>query len=236
MTRTIERNYRKNPHTASFLQTFHSATKGLPSDVDGENDYVTPAERQLAEADDLLNLVPDAPADLRSPAQRNLMDRLVAQITELDAGLGAAAGEWTVKATIHGGYWTPGREGTASAWISRMIAKVSELKTSAKVTTAPVAEVADGRYAIEEDGVLKFFKVKNGRRPGFVFLDIQASDDWHAIRDLTRIRKIVALIAQDAEAALCRYGQELGRCGDCDRTLTDELSRSIGRGPICRNK
>jgi hypothetical protein len=32
------------------------------------------------------------------------------------------------------------------------------------------------------------------------------------------------------------YGTELGQCSRCNRHLTDELSRSLGIGPDCRNK
>lgn len=230
-TTTRERNYTRNPHTARFLQTFHSGIGSTGRDYR--------AEMAETEAEDLLNEVPvEAPkGDARSPRQAELMDSLIAQITELDEELGRAAGEWTAKATAHGGYWTPGREGTASAWISKMIAKVQALKAAEKLTAAPATvTVEDGRYAIEEDGVLRFFKVKNGRRPGFVFLDIQASDEWHKISNVARIRKVVALIAQDAEEASLRYGRELGICGDCGRTLTDETSRARGRGPICDAK
>ena len=223
-TQTRERNYRKHPHTARFLMAFHTAG----------------GTRPVAEEIDLLNEVPvEAPkGDARSPRQAELMDSLIAQITDLDAELGAAARTWTDNATAHGGYWTPGREGTASAWISKMIAKVSELKAAAKAapTTEPVAQVEDGRYAVEEDGVLKFFRVKNGRRPGFVFLDIQASDDWHKVTNVARIRRVVALIAQDPKAAMIRYGHELGECGRCGRTLTDEASRAAGIGPVCQSK
>lgn len=229
---TRERNYTRNPHTARFLQTFHS---GIGSTG---RDYRAEMAAEI-EAEDLLNEVPvEAPkADHRSPRQAELMDSLIAQITDLDEELGRAAGEWTANATAHGGYWTPGREGTASAWISKMIAKVAELKAAAKVA-APAAPVTveDGRYAVEEDGVLRFFKVKNGRRAGFVFLDIQASDEWHKISNVTRIRKIVALIAEDPKAAMVRYGHELGECGRCGRTLTDEASRAAGIGPICIDK
>lgn len=222
-TQTIERNYRRNPHTARFLRTFH--------DANGANNGRT-EETSV----DLLNLVPET-TDLRSPRQAELMTSLVAQITDLDTELGIRTGEWTAKATA-AGHWTPGREGTASAWITKMIAKVAELKAAAKTTapTTPAAEVADGRYAVEEDGVLKFFKVTNGRRPGFVFLDVQASDEWHKVSNVTRIRAIVALIAQDAHAAMIRYGHELGECGRCGRTLTDAASREAGIGPICASK
>lgn len=232
--KVIERNYRKNPHTANFLMTFHTGGRGLPADLVADDSAALAAE---AAQDDLLNLVPaDTTADLRSPAQASLMERLVAQITELDSEAGAQARTYTDGMTEHG-LWTPGRDGKASRWISNMIAKVSALKAAAQTApTTPATEVADGRYAVEEDGVLKFFKVKNGRKAGFVFLDIQASDEWHKVSNVTRIRKVLALIAVDAKAAMVRYGQEIGECGHCGRTLTDEASRAAGIGPICASK
>lgn len=96
--------------------------------------------------------------------------------------------------------------------------------------------VADGRYAVEHEGTLKFYKVKNGRKPGYVFLDVQASDDWHSIRTPRRIHEILALIAEDELSAARRYGMELGKCSRCGRTLTDETSRAYGIGPDCRSK
>lgn len=229
---TIARNFKKNPHTANFLMTFHAASAGLPSDIaTGENDYQTPAEA------DLLNLVPERTAtDARSPRQAELMESLIKQIGELDLDLGCQAASWTMRATTNGTYWTAGREGTASAWITKLIAKVSELKSAAKVTVTTSPEVADGRYAVEEDGTLKFFRVKNGRKAGFVFLDVQASDDWHPVRNLARITSILKLIAVDAHAAMVRYGHELGECGRCGKTLTDAASRAAGIGPTCAGK
>lgn len=197
------------------------------------------AEQELAATEaqeDLLDSVPvEHVADMRSPRQAELMDSLIAQIAELDTQAGAAAQAYTERMTT-AGRWTPGREGNASAWISRMIAKVTELRAAKPAQPATQVEVADGRYAIEENGTLKFFRVKNGNRAGFVFLDIQASDDWHSIRNVTRIRAILALIAQDPHAAMVRYGHELGVCGRCGRTLTDEASRAAGIGPVCQDK
>lgn len=236
----IERNYTKNPHTARFLMAFHTAggtrTGGAVAEYSRDDNA---AEYELATQEtsaDLLDLVPDAPADLRTASQANYMEVLIREILELDVELGKAAREWTDKATA-AGHWTPGRAGTASDWIGRMIARRDLLKVTAKArTTTPAAEVADGRYAVEEGGTLKFFRVKNGRKAGFVFLDVQASDDWHAVRNVTRIREILALIAVDAKAAMLRYGRELGECGHCGRTLTDAASRAAGIGPICASK
>lgn len=106
----------------------------------------------------------------------------------------------------------------------------------AVVKTRP--EVADGRYAVEdEDGTLKFYKLKNGRKAGYVFLDVQASDDWFAIRNPRRIDAVLAAIVEAGELnAARRYGIELGKCSRCGRTLTDETSRAYGIGPDCRAK
>jgi hypothetical protein len=196
------------------------------------------AEREMTE--DLLDLVPqDQVADLRSTAQTELMASLVHQITELDGEAGSQARTYTEGMTERG-LWTPGFEGNASAWISRMIAKVKELKNATPVQPTQAPEVADGRYAVEEDGTLKFFHVRNGkadtRWARFVFMDIQASDDLYPLKDRARKASVLALISADPETAMNRYGQELGVCGDCGRTLTDETSRRIGRGPVCRSK
>lgn len=113
-------------------------------------------------------------------------------------------------------------------------ASEEEFRAAQRPVTRP--HVADGRYAVEEDGELKFFKVKNGRKAGFVFLDIQASDDWHSIRNPRRIDAILALIAEAGEVnAMRRYGIEIGSCGRCGRTLTSEY-RHLGIGPVCIDK
>lgn len=242
---TRERNYTKNPHTARFLQTFHS---GIGSNgVNYREGIVTETEAlelEAAQDVDLLDLVDDNEVrDLRSPGQRSFMDDLIGRLTRLDPAAGEAARAFTELTTGKGG-WTPGREGNASEWINRMISKEAELKAqgrqAAPVPTTETPEVPNGRYAVEEDGTLKFFHVRHGkantRWAGFVFVDIQASDDTYPLKDRARKARVLALIAQDVETALNRYGQELGVCGDCGRTLTDETSRSIGRGPVCRSK
>jgi len=100
--------------------------------------------------------------------------------------------------------------------------------------------VRNGRYAVTEaDGVLRFYRVNTpdeGRWAGFTFVEVQASEELHPVKDKARRTKILALIAADPKAAMLRYGQEIGSCGHCGRTLTNELSREIGIGPICRAK
>lgn len=117
-------------------------------------------------------------------------------------------------------------------------AKIDWLKTQprlwSKVEKTP--EVPAGRYAITgENGQTVFLKVsvsKNGR----TFVAIQAGSDYHT----TAWPVAKALLAKIAEAgldaAMIRYGRELGVCGRCGRELTDEESRAAGIGPVCRAK
>lgn len=103
--------------------------------------------------------------------------------------------------------------------------------------TAEPAKLFEGRYAIDFEGQLRFFKVEYGKNKweGYVFIKEQAGDDLFAVRNKQRRERITAAILNDPDA-LARYGQELGVCGDCGRTLTDETSRAIGIGPVCRDK
>lgn len=92
-------------------------------------------------------------------------------------------------------------------------------------------------YAVEIGGTVKFFRIKAGRKPGFYFIDAQASDDFHEIRSYsTKMEIIKAILDFGPDAAQEAYGQEIGRCGRCYRTLTDATSRARGIGPECWSK
>lgn len=127
---------------------------------------------------------------------------------------------------------------------SKAIDLLKEGLASERAKQAPKAKgsgpaVPNGRYAVEEDGVLKFFKVntpEEGRWEGFTFVDIIASDTPYPIKNRERRKAILATIAEDAQAAMLRYGVELGHCGHCGRPLTNEESRALGIGPVCRSK
>lgn len=112
---------------------------------------------------------------------------------------------------------------TASAEVQRLLAE---------------HKVPDGGYAVEdEDGTLHFYAVKvvfkdTGRRG----LREQASDTLHRMyagQQLGALRRIVEVGLKQAGE---RYAAELGMCYACRRTLTDETSRALGIGPICRGK
>jgi hypothetical protein len=85
----------------------------------------------------------------------------------------------------------------------------------------------EGRYAVStEDGHLAFYNVTE--RGVFV----QASDSLHRVPGAAGQAIITKILVDPAEASRT-YGRELGKCGVCNRTLTDEHSREHGIGPIC---
>lgn len=100
-----------------------------------------------------------------------------------------------------------------------------------------------GRYAIladpdgDQEDIL-FFKVDvptEGRWNGYVFVSRQASDDLYPVKArVFREQYINSIIRQGWKDCLLRYGQKIGKCGHCGRTLTNEESRAYGIGPVCR--
>lgn len=126
----------------------------------------------------------------------------------------------------------------ASQWIDALLKLPYAIKdTPAKIAPAP----EPGYYAVrlEEEGPLKFYRVRNGKPGGrwenFTFVDAQASDEFHPVKSAaTRSRIYRAIEDANPAAARALYGQTIGRCGVCGRTLTDELSRALGIGPVCR--
>jgi hypothetical protein len=123
--------------------------------------------------------------------------------------------------------------------------RIDELKATPRpARTVPVAEEAPavpaGRYAVTgEEGHTVFVKVDRpteGRWAGYVFVKVQAGDDEHRVSRATEAALLAKIEAVGPQAAMIRYGLELGHCGHCGRTLTNEASREAGIGPICLAK
>lgn len=122
---------------------------------------------------------------------------------------------------------------------SRVITALQKLPKAAGRVTPVAHSVPNGRYAIEHGGTLKFYKVNTpteGKWAGRTFVEVQASSEFYPIRNQAERQLILAHIADDIRGAMLRYGQEIGSCGHCGRTLTNEESRELGIGPICRGK
>lgn len=182
----------------------------------------TASEKQVAFITSLLN-----EKDLRAGGKVTATDDELPAIIE---SMKAKASTLTIK--------------DASAWITRLL----DLPKTANVQQVRMSspEVADGRYAVDSstigdgnDSGIRFYRVRTpeeGKWAGFTFVDAQASDDLHPIRNRAHRSQILKAIAADPIECLQRYGHELGCCGVCARTLTDETSRAIGIGPVCRER
>jgi hypothetical protein len=101
---------------------------------------------------------------------------------------------------------------------------------------ATQAEVPAGRYAVEIDGTVRFYAVdrpETGRWAGWTFVERQVSDDFMRISKGEQARALEAIREAGFAEASKLYGRELGVCGVCGRTLTNEESRAAGIGPKC---
>lgn len=123
--------------------------------------------------------------------------------------------------------------------VSGLIDALKALPWREARATVDLPEVPAGRYAVTtEAGPLAFYRVSRpteGRWAGRTFVAVQASDDEHPVRGQAAAA-VLAKIATDPEAASRAYGREIGACGVCGRTLTDEASRAAGIGPVCAAK
>lgn len=130
--------------------------------------------------------------------------------------------------------------GDASALIDLLLAQPFKTAKEAVESSPTLPDVPAGRYAVDnEDGVLAFYVVDRpteGKWAGRTFVSVQASDELHALKSFATKFAVLAKIAADPAKASRTYGQEIGSCGVCGRTLTDETSRANGIGPICSEK
>lgn len=120
-------------------------------------------------------------------------------------------------------------------------AGVRTAREQARVVLAALAPGHDKfRVAVQlPDDKLRFFQIDTplrGKWAGCVFTKEQAGDDLYKVRDIVREEAVLRAVIADALGCLERYGLELGACGLCGRTLTDEESRARGIGPVCIDK
>lgn len=195
-----------------------------------------------AEESDLLDLVTDVTPDLRTEGQTRYMEDLISDLTTLDKELGRHAREYTDRMTTEG-KWTPGRDGNASAWISRLLTKVSEVRAASNkvAAPAPTVNIPAGRYAIN-DGEVKCYEVSYGREgtrwAGFLFLNRISSDDLFPIKARAEKARTLAEISKDVTASAILAGLTLRKCRRCGRTLSDTKNPyfPVALGPECGTK
>lgn len=106
------------------------------------------------------------------------------------------------------------------------------------VATGPLAELPLSKYALVVGGDLRFYEVVQ-RASGKRYLNglVGAPGDF-ARRDLQFAERqvVVAQLLANPVAAIAAFGKHFVVCGKCSSPLTDEVSRELGIGPVCRGK
>lgn len=101
----------------------------------------------------------------------------------------------------------------------------------------PIPDVPDGRYAVkDQEGQLKFYRVwkpMQGKWAGWTFLAVYSSDDEYPIKNPNTKRFILEQIAVDPALSARMYGRHYKRCSDCNKGLTNRVSRLLDIGPVC---
>lgn len=97
-------------------------------------------------------------------------------------------------------------------------------------------QVPAGRYAITgREGQTIFVHVVKFDSGAFIVKQ-QVADDTHRVSKVVARQMLQKILDAGIEEASTRYGRELGICGVCGRTLTNEDSRQLGIGPVCRER
>jgi hypothetical protein len=80
-------------------------------------------------------------------------------------------------------------------------------------------------------------KPSEGKWSGRTFVSrVLGGHDNLPVRGRDAAVVLIAILREGTCQAMTTYGLKIGRCGKCNRTLTDKLSREIGIGPVCREK
>ena len=131
----------------------------------------------------------------------------------------------------------------ASQWIRFMKGQPEGQKIPTQANDFP--NVPAGRYALRALNVsalgneILFYKIDRpteGKWAGRLFVKRMESDEEILVKDTMQRSRILARIAEDPEGASALYGREIGCCGICNKTLTNDESRARGIGPVCAGK
>lgn len=102
-------------------------------------------------------------------------------------------------------------------------------------------QVERARYAVatpeRPDRTWQAYQVDRpteGKWAGRTFVKVCSSDEAWRLPFSTQLDVLQKIVDAGPEEALAEYGHRVGRCGVCNRTLTDPDSIALGIGPICR--
>lgn len=112
-----------------------------------------------------------------------------------------------------------------------------------KASTERSGDIPEGYYATKSasgHNDLDFWKVDKpteGRWKGYTFVKrVIGGRASVNVRKHEKTEVLRAIREAGPEQAMQLFGQTLGKCGKCGRHLTDEQSRALGIGPVCRSR
>jgi hypothetical protein len=175
-----------------------------------------------------------------APATRRQRDYILDLLDEREVQLRPMDSISDIKSIVQGP--SLGKQ-EASRWIERLKSlskKHVAMRPERGAVPTAKSDVPAGRYAVTgEDGTTDFYRVDRpteGRWAGYTFVKLQLSDEFQRV-PLRNTQTILDKIsAAGPEQASKRYGRELGHCGVCGRTLTNNDSIEAGIGPVCAAK
>lgn len=194
---------------------------------------VQPEDHDEDEADDLDYYIPPAPDVISLMATEKQVALLVKLATEKTP-------EWVNKIGLEA--VTRRAQERTKSQASAAIDKLMAMPTVGNHKQMKRGAVKAGFYAIPTvegaRNALAFYRVDvptEGKWAGYTFVKLIIGG-----QEPTRVPKaqatgILARIAADPDAGP-RYGQEIGKCCRCNRTLTNDESRAAGIGPECASK
>jgi hypothetical protein len=204
------------------IETRVHARRTEPDRYEGENDI--PESTRYGQATGAIRVL-DEPTEKQVAYLKSLVGSRLPE-TDWDE---------VVLAQQDAGTWT--KRGASALIETLKNLPAREAKPAAPQVTS---DVPAGHYALPSSGDndLVFYRVDrptDGKWAGRVFVKMVVGG-----RAASNVRRdyqqgILDRIAEYGPSeAQVLYGQEIGRCGRCNRHLTDEESRRLGIGPECR--
>jgi hypothetical protein len=174
-----------------------------------------------------------------SDPQKRLIKDLLAEIATFDADQADVLRNLSNEAYF-AGTLTPGYGNGASQHIDSLMKIRDDLRIAYRQehrTTGHVrSTVPAGRYAVtSQEGHTAFYRVQVSDK-GYYTVTHQVSDDFQPLPWAIQQGVLKQVEEAGVLPASIRYGQELGVCGVCGRTLTNPESIARGIGPSCASK
>ncbi|QOC55717.1 hypothetical protein SEA_ARCHIMEDES_17 [Gordonia phage Archimedes] len=196
--------------------------------------------------------IPDVPATTK---QISFLTNLMQQWADLKERIGEPVDAAAIDER-KSYYASKASKSEASKAIDATLSAIADLKEKARLldirtdAATPIEglpsaeEVPAGCYALDTEtpnsiNRVAFYQVDRptkGKWAGYAFVKLQVADDLQRMHQKAGLAILRRIEAVGADAASARYGRELGICGVCGRTLTNDESRAAGVGPVCRRK